>query len=218
MIFSTVFRSERGPKIKKFEGSNLARFSAPAWFWPWLHFWFLCFLFLPLMILPTISHFVLLTVSAYPWSPRFCSYVTPLATCSHFRQSKLSSIYHYEASLVAQIVKNLPAMWEISVWSLSWEDSLEKGMAAHSRIFVRRIPWTEEPGRLLAEGSPWGHKQSGTIEQLTLIVQCTYFCFNTYNAVFKMTWLLLNYNCYFYQMPALLLCPIYMCVYIFMYI
>ena len=50
-------------------------------------------------------------------------------------------------SLVAQLVKNLPAMWETWVRSLGWEDSLEKGMATHSRVLAWRIPWTEEPGR-----------------------------------------------------------------------
>ena len=44
------------------------------------------------------------------------------------------------ASLVAQMVKNLPAMWETSVQSLGWEDSLEEGMATHSRILAWRIP------------------------------------------------------------------------------
>ena len=46
------------------------------------------------------------------------------------------------------MVKNLPAMWETRVKSLGWEDPLRKGMAAHSRILARRIPWTEEPGGL----------------------------------------------------------------------
>ena len=50
------------------------------------------------------------------------------------------------ASLVAQTVKNLPAMQEIWVQSLGWEDPLENGMATHSNIFAWRIPWTEEPG------------------------------------------------------------------------
>ena len=52
------------------------------------------------------------------------------------------------ASLVAQAVKNLPAMMETQVRSLGWEDPLEKGMAAHSSILAWRIPWTEEPGWL----------------------------------------------------------------------
>ena len=50
------------------------------------------------------------------------------------------------ASLVAQTVKNLPAMQEIKVQSLDWEDPLEKGMATHSSILTWIIPWTEEPG------------------------------------------------------------------------
>ena len=52
------------------------------------------------------------------------------------------------ASLVAQKVKNLPAMHEIRVLSLGQEDSLEEGMATHSSILAWRIPWTEEPGGL----------------------------------------------------------------------
>ena len=52
------------------------------------------------------------------------------------------------ASLVAQMVKNLPAMWEIWVRSLGWEDPLEKEMATQSNILAWRIPRTEEPGEL----------------------------------------------------------------------
>ena len=46
------------------------------------------------------------------------------------------------ASLVAQLVKNLPAMQETWVRSLGWEDPLEKGKATHSGILAWRIPWT----------------------------------------------------------------------------
>ena len=45
-------------------------------------------------------------------------------------------------SLVAQLVKNLPAMWETWVPSLGWEDPLEKGKATHSSVLAWRIPWT----------------------------------------------------------------------------
>ena len=45
------------------------------------------------------------------------------------------------ASLVAQLVKNLPAMWETWLRSLGWEDALEKGKATHSSILAWRIPW-----------------------------------------------------------------------------
>ena len=47
------------------------------------------------------------------------------------------------ASLVAQIVKDLPVMQETQVWSLAWEDPLEKGMATHSSILAWKIPWTD---------------------------------------------------------------------------
>ena len=50
------------------------------------------------------------------------------------------------ASLVAQKIKNLPAVWEIWVESLGWEGPLEKGMATHSSILAWRIPWREDPG------------------------------------------------------------------------
>ena len=55
------------------------------------------------------------------------------------------------AFLVAQTLKNLPAMWETRVQSLDWQDSLDKGMATHSSILAWRIPRTE-PGRLLSMG------------------------------------------------------------------
>ena len=58
----------------------------------------------------------------------------------------------FGASLVAQMVKNLPVMWETWVQSLGWEDLLEKEMATHSSIFAWRIPWTEEPGGLQSTG------------------------------------------------------------------
>ena len=45
-------------------------------------------------------------------------------------------------SVVAQLVKNLPAMWETWIRSLDWEDPLEKGKATHSSILAWRIPWT----------------------------------------------------------------------------
>ena len=57
------------------------------------------------------------------------------------------------ASLVAQTVKRLPAMWETWVQSLGWEDPLEKEMATHSSTLAWKIPRTEEPGRLQSMGS-----------------------------------------------------------------
>ena len=62
-----------------------------------------------------------------------------------------------ELSLVAQMVKNWPALWETWVPSLSQEDPLEKGMVTHSSILAWRIPWTEEPSGL----QPMGSKRVG---------------------------------------------------------
>ena len=56
------------------------------------------------------------------------------------------------ASLVAQMVKHLPAMRETRVRSLGREDPLEKDMATHSSTLARKIPWTEEAGRLQSMG------------------------------------------------------------------
>ena len=58
-------------------------------------------------------------------------------------------------SLVTQLVKNPPAMWETWVQNLGWEDPLEKGKAAHSSMLAWRTPW-----------SPWGHRESDAAERL----------------------------------------------------
>ena len=59
----------------------------------------------------------------------------------------------FQASLVAQTVKKLPAMQDTQVWSLGQEDPLEKGMTTHSTILAWRIPWTVEPSGLQSMGS-----------------------------------------------------------------
>ena len=57
------------------------------------------------------------------------------------------------ASLVAQLVKNLPVVQETQVRSLGWEDPLEKEMVTHSSILAWKIAWTEELGGLQSMGS-----------------------------------------------------------------
>ena len=59
-----------------------------------------------------------------------------------FHYGMLYIMYYHTASLVAQLVKNLPAMWETGVQSLGWEDPLEKGKATDFSILAWRIPWT----------------------------------------------------------------------------
>ena len=57
------------------------------------------------------------------------------------------------ASLVAQMVRNRPVIWESSVRSLGWKDPREEDMATHYSILAWRIPWTEEPYGLQTMGS-----------------------------------------------------------------
>ena len=98
-------------------------------------------------------------LSSKPWGSEVCLEQTCLGSCRerNFQASALrimrwglracfrSSI---GASLVAQMVKNLPAMQETQFQSLSGKDPLEEGMATHSSILAWEIPWTEESDRL----------------------------------------------------------------------
>ena len=110
--------------------------------------------------------------------------------------------YHYVwVSLVAQMVKNLPAMWETGVWSPSQEDPLEEGqprgrtwvsciasrrftvwatretegMATHSRILAWRIPWTEEPGGSQSMGSQRVRHDWATNKMVDLFIRYTFY-------------------------------------------
>ena len=83
---------------------------------------------------------------------------SPLVPNSHLIRSHLLGLafqllFHYLwASLVAQTVKNPPAMQKTRDQTPGWEDPLEKGMAAHTSILAWRIPWAEEPGGLQSMG------------------------------------------------------------------
>ena len=82
-----------------------------------------------------------------------------LTDCPYDNQMYAPSRYSW-ASLVVQMVKNLPAMQDTWIWVLGREDPLEKGMATHSSIPAWRIPWTDEPGglqsmRLQRVGHDW---------------------------------------------------------------
>ena len=83
-----------------------------------------------------------------PRTLSICSYYSFNYTCIYVILCLLS-----QASLVAQMVKDLPAVQETWVWSLGWENPLEKGMATCSSIVAWIIPWTEEPGGLKSMGS-----------------------------------------------------------------
>ena len=75
-----------------------------------------------------------------------------------------------EASLVAQIVKSLPAMQKTQICSLGWKDPLQKGMAIHSSILAWRIQWTEGSGQGL---SPWGRRVGPNLATNTFILNKT---------------------------------------------
>ena len=82
------------------------------------------------------------------------------------------------ASLVAQMVKNPPAMWETWVRSLGWEDPLKEGMATHSSILAWRIPMDK---RTLAGYSPRGHQESDMTDLVsTYTHMCVYICIHIY--------------------------------------
>ena len=63
------------------------------------------------------------------------------------------------ASIVVQLVKNLPVVQETQVWFLGWEDSLEKEMTTHSSILAWEVPWIEEVGGQQSLGSQKGQTQ-----------------------------------------------------------
>ena len=83
----------------------------------------------------------------------FFSINKPWLTCIGLQSAASSLALNYWASLMAQTVKNLPAMQKAQVQSLGWEDPLEKEMATDSSIIAWRIPWTVEPGGLPSMGS-----------------------------------------------------------------
>ena len=114
-----------------------------------------------------------------------------------FKFSWMAAVW---ASLVAQMVRNLPAMHKTQVRSLGQEDPLEKGMATHSSTLAWRIPWTEEPDRL---SSPWGRQELDTTEWLTLLLSINIPMINCffYGSIY------VPFKFYFQHYHFLFLCP-----------
>ena len=94
------------------------------------------------------------------------------------------SSLNYGASLVAQMLKNLPTTWETCVQFLGWEDPLEEGMTIHS-VF---LPGESHEHRSLVGYSPWGPKESDTTEY-----RCT-------ESIYNPSFLFLLDNCHFMTM------------------
>ena len=91
-----------------------------------------------------LIHLIFLTHFKVRWG---CQYTPPQILCK--TDIQWDSLV---ASLVAQTVKNLPAMQEMPVWSLGQEDPLEKEMATHSSILAWETPWTKQPDGLQSRG------------------------------------------------------------------
>ena len=98
--------------------------------------------------------------------------------------------YHPQASLVAQMVKRLPAMQETQVQSLGREDPLEKEMATHSSILAWKSSWTEEPGRLQSMGlQRVGHDWATSLSLRFSYLTCYTQLFNRPVLSVPKTWL-----------------------------
>ena len=116
--------------------------------------------------------------SSFDWKNRFnkllrLEAVTSASKGNWFRlwRENASCLVIYGASVVAQMVKRLPAMQETWVGSLGQEDPLQKEMATHSSTLAWKIPWTEEPGGLQSMGSQRVEHDWAT--SLTLLLSVT---------------------------------------------
>ena len=83
------------------------------------------------------------------------------------------SLSPFWASLVAQLIKNPPAMWETWVRSLGWEDPLEKEMEIHSSTIAWKIPWTEEPDTLQSAAAAAAAKSLQSCPTLCSPMDCS---------------------------------------------
>ena len=103
-----------------------------------------------------ISHSVCVNPNPliHPYPLTFHFGIQKLVFCVYESISVLYILLFISASIVAQMVEPLPAMWETWVQSLSWEDPLEKGKATHSSILAWRIPWTVASQAPLSIGFP----------------------------------------------------------------
>ena len=143
LIFQTLFSFSSFYFMTFSSSFSLAGFSvslrlllclyALAW-WPYLNFWVI------IIYMPSRPKQLSINSWTFPLNSRL---VFPICT----------NISLFGASLVAQLVKDLPAVQETWVQSLGWEDPLEKEISTHSSILAWKISWTEEPGGLQSMGS-----------------------------------------------------------------
>ena len=115
------------------------------------------------------------------------SWIFPLQVVPIFQIATLQATStHNWASLVAQTVKNMFAMWETCVQFLGWEDPLEEEMATHSSVLARKILWTEDPGGLQSMGlqrvrHDW--ETNTQYIQLPLFLSLEYLCSSAFSSI-----------------------------------
>ena len=111
---------------------------------------------------------------------------------------------------MAQQLRILLPRQEMGVWSLGWENPLEKEMATHSSILAWEIPWTEEPGGNPMD-SPWGHKDLDTTEWLSSntphespssLVCILHYCYCSQVILLRCIRMLKLHSCFFQFSPG----------------
>ena len=136
------------------------------------------------------------------------------------------NLLHLCIYIVAQLVKNLPAVQGTRVQSLGWEDSLEKEMATHSSILAWKISWTEEPGGLQSTGSQRvGHNWATNTHTYIFILFFKYLLKHSWCVIVwyfqiysKVTQLYIQINFYYIYMYVYIMCIIYSLYIIILYI
>ena len=130
-----------------------------------------------------------------PWWLRY----SPLKVDNLWNKVMKSSVPVYwveRASLVAQMVKRLPAVRETRVRSLGWEDPLEKEMATHSSTLAWKIPWTEEPGLQSMGSQRVGHDWATSLHFMPFLSLSEQKSLLNITAYIRHKWVIsvLNYN------------------------
>ena len=134
------------------------------------------------------------------------------STCQHLELSVSSLLVIqiamwyclFRASLVAQLVKDLPAVRETWVWSLGWEDPLEKVMATHSSFLPWKISWTQEPGGLqyLFNCGFNLYVEHLFMRLITILVSSLVEClFKSFPFFYEIVFLMLSFESSLYNLP-----------------
>ena len=144
-------------------------------------------------------------------------FLSPSNPPIYFQPDNHCYLFLIQGFLGGSEVKNLPIMQETQVWSLGWEDPLEKEMATHSSIRAWEIPWTEEPGGLQSIGVTKSGTQLSswagiyTVSLYSFTSKCKYILMLFYWSVIDL------HCCVNYCCTEKWFSYAYMCVYIYTY-